>query len=245
MSQLRAYDLYLDALDEINIEERGQLTIDRFNRFANKAVKWFIDYLTGRLQEMPQPKMELIKVQKIADLLKPMLRRRMQPFNGSIVPYPEDYNFLVDLRVTGQFFPAQDCTDEPQFSIDQILSGAAGFRQVDVLSHDKIANRINSNIPLLKKKPCAEQYSDGYMLYPYTDSGSAFIAYLIEPADMKLVMAIDNNTGGLVPDHTASVNPPVDKQVSPILARRIAQYFAHWVREDGAIGSSDAVAKNE
>lgn len=245
MSQLRIYDLYHNALDEINIEERGQLTIDRFNRFANKAIHWLIDYLTGRLQEMPQPRIELLKNQKLADLLFPLMKKKMVPFSGGVVPYPLDYNFLIDLRVSGGVQPAQDCTAMPAHTLEQILAGVGGFRQVDVLSHDQVSSRVNSHIPLLKKKGCAEQYDTGFLLHTGQVSGSAFMAYLKEPEPVKLVMRLDEETQSLVYDDGASAHPPLHVKTGFILARKIGQYFAHWVREEGAVGLSDAVSKTE
>jgi hypothetical protein len=246
MSQLNIYDLYKDSLDEINVEERGQLTIDRFNRYANKALKEYIDYLTGRTADEPQPKLGLIRIQKIADLLYPIFSRKMQPYKNGLIPYPEDYDYLLDLRLSGDpNWKAGDCDDNyPKKTIDEILNGQQGFKQVDVLAHNKIPSRVNTHIPLLKKKPCAEQYQDGFSAYNCETSGSAFICYLKEVIPIELKMTQDPSTHMLTFDNT-SISPPVSKKSSPWISRKIADYFFQFTREGEGLSFTEENAKTQ
>lgn len=245
MSQLKVYDLYLQSLDQIGAEERGQINIDRWNRSARTAVNEFIDFLTGRLIDEPTPQLGLMKTQKIGDLLRPIIKREMVSFESGLVPYPnQKYDYLVDLRITGnQNWKPGDCASLPAYTIDQILNGQSGFKQVDVLSHDEIATRINTHIPLLKERACAEQYGDGFLIYNCESQGSAFYVFLIEPPETTLGMTEDPNTHAFIPDQNTSVDPPFDKKVGPFLARKIAQLYFQFTREEAAIGTSDAIAK--
>ena len=246
MSQLNVYDLYLSSLDEINVDERGQVNIARWNRAARKAVQVFIEYLTGRLDEEPTPGLGVMKNQKIGDLMRPILKREMVPFEHGLIPYPQTYDYLLDMRLSGDpNWKPGECNDLPETTIDEILNGGLGFRQIDVLSHDEIPSRVNTKIPLLKKRPCAEQYDDGYRLYNAEKSGSAFYAYIVEPEDTTLNMDIDDNTQVPVYVAQGSVNPPFDKKVGPFLARKIAQYYFLFTREGDAIAMSDAVPKTK
>lgn len=241
--QLNIYDLYKQSLDLINIEERGQLNLDRFNRFAGTAVDWFIDYMTGRLQEA-QPHLSLLKTQKVGDLLFPIIKYRMVAVVNGIVPYPDDYNYLVDLRRSAAYqVDSATCDQVPQNTIDAVLRGGMGFRQVDVLSHDQISQRVNSHIGLLRKKDCAEQYQDGFRVYPA--EGSCFMAYLIEPAVVKLAMTLDTQKNLLVYDKPNSVDPPFHRKAGPVLARKIAELQMGFVRESEGIQLTDAIAKSE
>jgi hypothetical protein len=245
--RLDVYDLYLLSLDFINQNERGQFELDKWNRAANLAIRDFVNYLTGRLDEPPEQSLALIKNQKIADLLFPIFKKQMMPFKDGIIPIPADYEWYLDLRISGDpSWKPGNCDGYPAFTIDQIMNGQNGFRQIDVLSHDEISGRVNTHIPLLKKRPCAEMYNEGFSIYNAPEkNGSVFLAYVIEPEETFLSMTQDPDTNMPVYDKPGSKQPPLDKKAGPYIARKIAQYYFQGTRDSGGIEISDAVSKTK
>lgn len=245
--QLDVYELYLLSLDMINQNERGQFQLPKWNRAVNLAIRDFVNYLTGRLDEPPEQSLALLKSQKIADLLFPIFRKQMIPFKDGVITVPADYDYYLDLRITGDpSWKPGDCSGYPKFTIDQILNGQNGFRQIDLLSHDEISSRVNTKIPLLKKRPCAEMYKDGFSIYNAgVREGSVFLAYVIEPEETKLEMTMDPNTNMPVYDKNSSRQPPFHSKVGPYLARKVAQYYFEGTRDAGGIELSETVAKTK
>lgn len=245
--RLDVYDTYLLSLDMINQNERGQFNIDKWNRCANLAVSDFVNYITGRLDEPPEQQLQLIRTQKIADLIFPILRYQMLEFKNGILPIPDDYDYYLDLRLTGSStWKAGNCNELPKFTIDEILNGKSGFRQVDVISHDEISSRVNSHIPLLKNRPCAEIFANGFSIYNAgVNEGSVFLAYVVLPVPTKLAMKQDINTLMLVYDQQNSIQPPFHQKVGPSLARKIAQYYFQGTRDQGGLQMSDVVSKTK
>lgn len=247
MAQLQVYDLYKLSLDFINVEERGQVQIDRWNRSANVASIDFVNYLTGRLDEPPQQALSLLKTQKISDMLFPIFKMEMYKFSDGLLPYPPKYDYFLDLRISGDgSWKPGNCNDIPKYTIDEILNGRHGFRQVDIISHDEIPSRVNTRIPLLKKRPVGEQFDNGFLLYNMpSNNSSAFLAYVEEPNKIILNMAEDPNTKMITYQPVGSVHPPFHNKVGPYLARKIAQYYFQFTREESAIAISDVVSKTK
>lgn len=245
--QLDVYDVYLLSLDLINQNERGQMNIDKWNRAINLSISDFVNYLTGRMEEPPEQALALIKSQKIADMLFPIFRKQMIPFKDGKIAYPDDYDYYLDLRISGDpnWKPGK-CDTLPQFTIDQIMNGQNGFRQVDVIGHDEISSRVNTKIPMLKKRPVSEMYSDGFVIYNSdVSAGSVFLAYVILPKPTELAMTMDPATRMLVYDKPNSTQPPFHQKVGPYLARKIAQYYFEGTRDQGGVEMTDVVSKTK
>lgn len=246
--RLNVYKLYTDTLNEITENERGQLGVDLFNSYVNKAVSWLVDYLTGRLLDDDQdPKaLALMKTQKVGDALAPLLERQVLLLVDGVIPYPENWDWTVDLRLAGDGGKVKHTCGEqlPTHTISQILAGALGFRQVDILSHDKIAARLNSDIASIRNKPCAELLHDGFHCYPFAAKGSAFLVYLRTPVEARLAMTFDQALGVEVYDAANSVDLDVDSKVSPLLSGRIAKYFMQYTREQGGMQMVEFVKKS-
>jgi hypothetical protein len=210
-------------------------------------MKDFIDYLTGRLSDPPQEVLGLLKTQKIGDLLAPLMKYKIIAYQDGLLSYPPDYDWFIDLRITGDpNWKPEPCNELPKYTIDQIMNGQNGFRQVDILSHDEISSRVNTRIPLLKKVPVGEQYDKGFLLYNTpSPNGTVFLAYVIEPPKIVLNMSNDPNTNTPVYQSNGSVNPSVDEKAGPFLARKIADLYFVFVREGDPIAMLDAAAKTK
>ena len=248
MTKLNIYDLYNDVLDNISEEHGGQLGVDRFNRFTRSAIEWLVDYMTGRVVEydkqLATAKAEISKTQKIDDILFPLIKREIVVLYNGMFLYPDDYEYLIDLRISGTIL------QEGQYScnkndvmitetINKILAGGYGFKQVDVLPHDQINYRLNSSISSIANKPCAEQLGDGFMCYPYLNTGSGFMIYIKKPKQAKLVMKIDHNTNSEIYDDVLSVDPDLHEKTLNMLSRRIQLYYFGSNREGGAIDNTE------
>lgn len=259
------YELYQDALTETNPEQQGSLTFDLFNKLALKAQRWLHDDLTGqRNQYMPGFPRAITGgfpgTQKINDLLRPFIKKKVAYITNGTIPYPDDYSYIVDIRIaydSGNIYNQCACKDklkddptvneeeEMQKELDRKFHLPV-MKQLQLLDSNKVSFRMKTRIPGLnpsQNRPICEQIDSGFQTYP-GDVSSAIVVYIKQVEDTFLASIYDSDVDAEVYDPNNTIHPLFNKEAQPRLSSKIAEYFSMWVRDPNSLGQLMQINKS-
>jgi hypothetical protein len=212
--------VYQDAArDNVNKDENGTLSYEKFNRMSRRAENRMIDFLSGDVSGQKPPVPD--SIQKNRDWIAPLVTEAKLPVKTGKIDWPKDYYGYHNMYLISNKIGCDDEHSE--------LCNIA----IELLSGQKFYNRCNTYIKELKpslKKPIAKQVGKSFHFAP-SDLGNVGLEYIRYSKYGNIVSSIDPIYNKPVADANLSQDYEWDEYARELLIWFITDTFAISTRD--------------
>lgn len=221
------------AIDNVNKDENGYLSFDKFNRLSKRAELRLLDYLTGDIENIKPPIPYLS--QKNKDWLSPFIVPKPDQVLDGYINKPTDYYGFENLYRIGSKVKECESDDEQ----DDCNS------PIELLDGAKFNDRCKSDIEECKpsmENPISKMVGNKFQFAP-KDLGSITLEYVRYPVFGFIKSKTDTVYNKPVADVAASQNYEWGEFAREILVWFITDTFAIHTRETALKQQNSATGK--